>query len=775
MRHVLFLAVMLSASSIVLQATPSPAAAAGPDETQHRAMAHPIVVDLVADPPRLGQPLDVTATLLAGSGWSGIGPATLTVQAPEGVEVIGPAPGALALDEGASASFRLVPLAPGVHLVQVRAQATHAIGAVGGYRQVYLDVPSEGSGGFFVDHLPLSTVSLPAEPGLALDDPFAPAPEDAPVPPFAGRSTRPMPARDFVEEATGDEMPIEDLSHSTFTVTACWNFIDHDEVERAQRWPVLEVWDADSGFDDDRLWSGILQSGTNRNCGTSGAIPRAESDCCGRGNQDIYLRFVAWTGAAGVRDNGNNVYDAYTGITTVGTQDSWNWGTWKGPSTERYAWRGYQYANNGWEFSVAGGGGAGLPSVPQVWVKFHDGCTFYRLQDDEIHLCADGIDDKSPDDVGHEYGHFLMDKLYADSYWPSPNGAHSFCQDNQDRGLSWAEGWGDFAGPLVDRMMPSLGAGATGDSNYNRPYNGNSFSWSMESTACAGSGDDDEWNVAAAMWDLWDTTSDGQDLSSASASSIYERVNSCNDFSYHDYYNGGGSGANSPGCNWTGTGSACNFVRTASQNRIDFNAPPSASVTSQGSFTWLRTGSLAMAASFSDADFCSAGNSMEFRVSHDATCDTGDQLVTTDTASPYDGSIAVSSVTDDASVWTCAFPRDFRSESAGWARSASHVGIDDTPPSGSASVPSLSLVSYTVSWSASDATSGLSGTLALQEQPPLSTTFSTVCTQGVSGGSASGSCARAPTLSGTYCYRIVVSDAAGNSFTSDGTACTIKI
>ncbi|MHB1260465.1 MAG: hypothetical protein ACYC2H_01990 [Thermoplasmatota archaeon] len=108
---------------------------------------------------------------------------------------------------------------------------------------------------------------------------------------------------------------------------------------------------------------------------------------------------------------------------------------------------------------------------------------------------------------------------------------HNLCDDNQNRSLSWAEGYGNFFGPAVDNFMYGV-PGGTGDSNYNRPV---SFSRSMETAGCgAVEGDDNEWNVATMLWDIWDTNNDDFDVASNSQSTIHARISACDDATFND-------------------------------------------------------------------------------------------------------------------------------------------------------------------------------------------------------------------------------------------------
>jgi hypothetical protein len=60
------------------------------------------------------------------------------------------------------------------------------------------------------------------------------------------------------------------------------------------------------------------------------------------------------------------------------------------------------------------------------------------LYNGKVNVAA--TDNDGPDSITHEYGHGLMAHAYAGGD-PSPGGAHGFGDCNQNRSLSWSEGW----------------------------------------------------------------------------------------------------------------------------------------------------------------------------------------------------------------------------------------------------------------------------------------------------------------------------------------------
>jgi len=598
--------------------------------------------------------------------WSSVSDVSVAIDVPSGVELISsvPAgrPGPLA--ESLRFPFQVVPLAPGSYEIGVRVTGTSAIfGKLGDIERVFLEVPREGEGRLSIGN------ALPTDAMGWVSPVGGPARESHQIPlrrgkdPGVGPSPHALPPATPAANPSVGAPPIVQ-SHPTFVVTGQWNYWREDDVTWApQRWARVEVRDDDGLGAFDLLWVGTTGADGSF---TSVPIDRVEPDCCGRGNQDVSVVFFTTNGGVSVQTTGGTPYSWQTAVTTIGTEDVLDVGSLASGSN-RFAQRPFQYINNGWDFAVNVGGLGAI--LGQVRVFIPDSCTFYTLADDTIHLCADGVDDKSPDDVNHEYGHYIHDKLYRDGFWPSPGGVHSFCEDNQNRGLSWTEGFADFFGPRVQTEIVD-----PTDVSYSRPWDGSIFAINMESRACAGGvlGDDDEMHVAWSLWDLRDGENDGTDQDvSQSVATLMSAIDGCNQSNYRDHYDGGL-------CNWVSRGnSRLSFVATAWNNRIDYNVGPTVAVTSQTSFAWVRS-LMTVTATASDSD--TSVRQVAFRISTDNTCSDFDALVGTDTASPFSLTFDTSAISDTGTGWTCAVASD-EFEPSAYGISGAFVGIDNTPPS----------------------------------------------------------------------------------------------
>ncbi len=650
-------------------------------------------------PPEIGRNtiLEVEAT----SRWTDLENVRMTIDAAEGILVDGLPDGGYELPLNVANSVELSVMVKQEGLFRIAIHlggSSLEFGDLGGQAQVFLDVPKVGQGRVYFGNPPTplfagAAVKVETSVGSAHDR----MTHSGMTPEADTRVPLPLP-ESFLNGETGDSA-MGDFSHSTFVVTGRWFYwLEDDATNAPQRWATVQVWDSDV-IVDDLLWEGITDSNGEF---TSDAIPRAE-EVLG-GNQDIYVRFLSCNAAVCVQTTGGSTYNWVTSTTTIGTEDTFDVGSLTSASSEKFVQRPFQYINDGWDYAVNRGGLGAV--LGQVRVFIPDSCTFITLADDTIHLCADGIDDKSPDDVNHEYGHYVQDKMYNDAFWPSPGGAHTLCEDNQDRGLSWTEGFADFFGPRANNEIVD----AT-DVFYSCPWDGSSFTINMETASvCPSSvqGDDDEMRVAFSLWDLADNANDGAlDIGiSYSAATIFGAINDCNQNNYRDFYDGGL-------CNWgTGGNPRYDLLATAFQNTIDYNIAPTAAVTSQTAFTW-ESGTITVGATASDPDTPVAF--VQFRISEDNVCSDSDVLVGDDPSSPYSLAFDTASLTDDPDVWVCAKASDNMEESV-WAISASSIGVDNTAPITASTLAGLLgdngwyTGSVTVSLMASDGLSGVSST-----------------------------------------------------------------
>ncbi|MFQ5907546.1 MAG: OmpL47-type beta-barrel domain-containing protein [Thermoplasmata archaeon] len=599
------------------------------------------------------------------------------------------APRGLPKGESTIHGLSILPHSPGFSRLVVRVTGVSPhFGRLGGHAVVYLDVPPEGAGQVRYGN---PWVVSSSRPTALVADPLL-------VPTRETRDHRPLPATDtsvLPSDIQHPRTPLPPQSHASFNVTGQWNYwLEDDATTAPQRWATVQVWDEDMADPDDLLWTGMTDETGNF---TSPDLRRTELD--GPGNQDVYVRFLACNAAVCVQTTEGKTYRWQTETITVGNEDTIDLGA-RASSDNQFAQRPFQYINDGWDYA-ANLGSIGLV-LGQVRVLTPGPCTFYSPADDTIHLCADGIDDKSPDDVNHEYAHYVQDKLYGDSFWPSPGGPHTACGVAQHRGLSWTEGFADFFGPRANQeIVDPL------DHFYTRPWDGSLFSLDLEdASVCPATvrGDDNELRVATTLWDLTDDVDDGPlDVGIAHAADvILGAIEGCNQSSYRDFYDGGD-------CNWVDRGNPrFDFLATGFQNTIDYNSAPMAQVTSQAAFVWVGD-ALVATASATDPD--SPVTRMEFGIGLTAGCGNF-PFILVDALAPYAVTMDLSSLSDAPGYQVCARGADAM-EVGEWAQSASHFGIDRTPPSSTATLSGTLgpggwfSTSVTVELAGTDATSGI--------------------------------------------------------------------
>lgn len=366
------------------------------------------------------------------------------------------------------------------------------------------------------------------------------------------------------------------------------------------------------------------------------------------------------------RDASSTVWDSGTNVpqATVGSEDLMDLGGWGASDDEKFPWRVFQYSNNAWDYAV-NRAGYGSSTLGMVTVRVPStSCTgasaCYTRSTTTIHTLADGINDRSPDVIGHEYGHFVMHKSYG-SYNPNPTPvAHTLCQGIYDRGQTWSEGFAVFFGTVVDNAIYPTN-GASGDTVYS---SFGSMGRSIETLKCPASIDEeqDDWPTDMALWDLRDSevVPEGWDNVDYTDVFVHGVLRACQDSRLRDFFDGTGTSpaANSPSCNWTTQGgSRCDFVRVAEENLIaGFNTLPTATLTSQTAFEWVR-GQVAITATATDDD-CGV-TQIQFGLGSSTSC-AGVAILSTDVSNPFSATWNTLTYADGTTLKTCARERHVR-------------------------------------------------------------------------------------------------------------------
>lgn len=356
------------------------------------------------------------------------------------------------------------------------------------------------------------------------------------------------------------------LSPGTVTIEGSLFYKDESGNNVPLKWATVWFWDKDTGGTDDYLGAALTQTDGSFQ---SDAIENVDSDDAG--TLDIFVEARATSSAADVNGStiGDGIYNSYTSVTwnvSDGTHDigSIEIGS---PSTNRPAWWIYRDLLDGWEYVGSATPSFSMPKQTATWRYNHDAdwnCgtsgTHYEIGGD-IHVDGTGSQGaghaKDKDVILHEYGHAVMYRVY-DSWFPSaPNCSPHYIDTHSSDGCAWVEGWANFF-PLAvynDQYFTDTKQGFE------------VYFESREPSAPWDTGDDVEGNVAASLWDSYDSANDGYDIFSDGFNNIWyilyhQKDNGhSDDADFEDYWNA-----------WLNRDyETLKFLDAARQNTIDFS------------------------------------------------------------------------------------------------------------------------------------------------------------------------------------------------------------
>ncbi|MBI3611233.1 MAG: hypothetical protein HY204_11120 [Nitrospirae bacterium] len=148
---------------------------------------------------------------------------------------------------------------------------------------------------------------------------------------------------------------------------------------------------------------------------------------------------------------------------------------------------------------------AALPPLTVFWSAGSCDGTYFDPADHSIHVlggCTDGDTDEYDDAVlTHEFGHFAASVYSRDD---SPDGIHYLNDNTQDIRLSWSEGWGDFFSSAARNdplYVDTVGSAASLSFNLE-----DLSSVTLPTLPTDAVYTTNEISVAAALWDIFDTT-----------------------------------------------------------------------------------------------------------------------------------------------------------------------------------------------------------------------------------------------------------------------------
>ena len=366
-------------------------------------------------------------------------------------------------------------------------------------------------------------------------------------------------------------------------VKGYWYYQDRAGVNQPLRDAKVEIWDADSSGDV------RLATTYTNNSGYYASDNISNSDDEG-GGQDIYVKVFS-TDDRSVRvtdfSASSNLYYFATDVQNDVADGEVDLGTYVlDDATNRMAWYIYDLiANDAFDF-LANVGWQNLYNLQVRWSPTSSEGTYYRLGRSIDLLAKDRWDS---DVFLHEYGHFVMYKIYGNVMPPTPNCYNHFWGKESSLGCAWTEGWANF-----------LQAAIQNDKFYDDTED-QRIHIDFEIPNPSVAHPEDEGAVAASLWDIFDpvsTTEDwdeiGNGMNGASSNGIWSivRGDEPNDFlEFYTYWIQSSNGYNSE------------ITAVAQHHQIDPDVTsPSISITSPTSSSTYATGSSSLNISGSASD-----------------------------------------------------------------------------------------------------------------------------------------------------------------------------
>ena len=318
------------------------------------------------------------------------------------------------------------------------------------------------------------------------------------------------------------------LPMGSLVVTGRWGYYDRDDNYSGALEFLVELIRGDNG--DHLAWcytdiSGYYSCGPVTNPGSAGVRTAMFSYTSYNPNPDLLVVINPDWGTVGGVDN---AFGTQTGISVFsdGTHDIGSWVSSNGSSYERAYWI-QRDLNDTWRYIWFGTGSSQSPqettgpSTVEWKIDSTHGTHYHH--GGNIHLT--GADPLSDTVVAHEYGHNIMYTVYGSwmptTYCPSPHYINLSSHVN----CAWTEGWANFL-PLAVNNDPVYRWASGSSINLENPTWGSS-SWDE--------GDDVEGHVAGALWDVLDTTNEGDDqYSDGGITNIWDTLYHQNDNNFSE-------------------------------------------------------------------------------------------------------------------------------------------------------------------------------------------------------------------------------------------------
>ncbi len=285
--------------------------------------------------------------------------------------------------------------------------------------------------------------------------------------------------------------------------TGRWVYVDEKGVTRPSRMFGVEIWDADTGSEDDLLATGLTDSqGNYWVCfGTADADEPGDT-------VDVWVRFTSANDLA--RVSSNDRPGGYAFPFKAGKADNVQDGTKVDFGTLQPAGdfdmrvpRAFEAAMAVWYRLPTLCWDADDAVCRQVTLYWYPGSqyTYYSPSSDSVYLSSLAPD--VPFVVAHEVGHALMDDVYEDRYPATPGCDPHDPNTRSSAGCAWVEGWADWLAATVvgEPVFRSEIPYVTPFDLEDQPTWGLTDQW----------GDEVEARVAGALIDITDDHADGFD------------------------------------------------------------------------------------------------------------------------------------------------------------------------------------------------------------------------------------------------------------------------
>ncbi len=311
-------------------------------------------------------------------------------------------------------------------------------------------------------------------------------------------------------------------------VEGYWFYQDKDGVDQPLRDAKVEIWDSDESGDT------LLETTHTDNSGyyTSGNIENNDSEGSG---QDIYVKVFA-TDDRSVRvtdfSSSSNLYYSATEVQNDVSDGEVDLGSYSiDDSNNRMAWYIYDViANDAFDYLADNVGWRNSYNLQVRWSPTNTSQGTYYRPGGSIDLLAG---DRWDSDVFlHEYGHFVMYKIYGDSMPPSPSCYSHYWGSHSSLGCAWTEGWANFLQAAIqnDRFYDD-----TEDMILHIDF---------EPPAPGADHAEDEGAVAASLWDIFDPVSTsetwdaiGNGINGASNNGIWSIMSRDGPTDFIEFYN----------------------------------------------------------------------------------------------------------------------------------------------------------------------------------------------------------------------------------------------